>query len=116
MSRPSILVLLVQGLLLGCSSPSPDPYQPLTPECETCLLESGPAGCGDSYQACAGVTRCETVILCELRQQCYAQSSLSSCSRDRGCQDGASMQALDEAAGFEACARTICAEPCFFVD
>jgi len=105
------------GLALGsCSDPDPDPYQPLTEACDACLLEPGSEGCGDAYQACEEMESCEPVVLCELGQQCYTEPSRGDCSRTRGCESGADSTELEAAAEFEACARSVCAEVCSFVD
>lgn len=98
----------------GCADHDPDPYQPLTEACDACLLETGPDGCGDAYEACEELDSCEPVVLCELGQQCYTEPSSGDCSRTRGCESGADEAALEAAAEFEACARSVCAEVCSF--
>ena len=100
----------------GCSDHNPDPYQPLTEACDACLLEPGPEGCGDAYQACEELASCESVVLCELGQQCYTEPGSGDCSRVKGCESGANAEALEAAAVFEQCARSVCAEVCSYVE
>lgn len=100
----------------GCSDHNPDPYQPLTEACDECLLASGADGCGDAYEACEDLVRCEPVVLCELGQQCYTEPSSGDCSRVKGCESGADMTALHAASEFEECARSVCADVCSYVE
>ena len=102
--------------LIGCSDHDPDPYQPLTEACDACLLRTGSDGCGDAYEACEELESCEPVVLCELGQQCYTEPESSGCSRTRGCESGADSKELEAAAEFEACARSVCAESCSFME
>ena len=118
-SAPWVIVILrltVGVCVEACSSSNPDPYQPLSEACDSCLLEAGPEGCGDAYAICEALDECEAVVLCELQQQCYTESSDGSCSRARGCESGADTAELEASAAFEQCARSVCAETCDFVE
>lgn len=111
------IVIALVGLGSGsCSDHNPDPYQPLTDACDACLLQAGPGGCGDAYEACESLEACEPVVLCELNQQCYTKPSSGDCSRARGCESGADTEELEAAAEFEDCARSVCVEVCSFVE
>lgn len=100
----------------GCSGSDPDPYQPLSEACDACLLRDGGDGCGDTYEACEELAECESIVLCELGQQCYAEPSSGDCSRKAGCQSGADAEELRSSEAFEACARSVCADVCDFVE
>lgn len=120
MKRPiawTLSFLVVETVLISsCGSSDPDPYQPLSQACDDCLRRIGSTGCGDSYDACSAEPDCEDVVLCELLQQCYTEPSGDACSSDKGCQEGAPQSALERAASFEDCARTVCAAACDFVE
>jgi len=100
----------------GCSDANPDPYQPLSEACDACLLREGADGCGDTYEACEALADCESVVLCELGQQCYAEASGGDCSRKAGCESGADAEELASSEEFEECARSVCADVCDFVE
>ena len=101
---------------LGCSGSDPDPYQPLSEACDACLLRADEDGCGDAYDACEALAECESIVLCELGQQCYAEPSDGSCSRTAGCESGADEAELASSEEFEECARSVCADVCDFVE
>ena|SRR6187399_77177 len=110
------VIVMVGACALACSSSNPDPYQPLSEACDSCLLEEGSDGCGDAYATCEALEQCEAVVLCELQQQCYTEASDGDCSKVRGCESGADAEELEASAAFEQCARSVCAEICSFVE
>ena len=99
---------------VACSDPDPDPYQPLTEECDACLLELGTAGCGDQYRRCEAQRACDELVLCELKQQCYREPAASGCANVRGCEEDLTEQELELSEAFESCARQTCGQVCDF--
>jgi hypothetical protein len=116
-SRPAALAWFWAPLVVlqvACSDPDPDPYQPLTEECDACLLESGAAGCGEQYRECEALPACDELVLCELAQQCYREPAHGSCASVRGCGEGVTEQELELSEAFETCARETCGQVCDF--
>jgi len=112
----SAILLLFAGAPGGCGGHDPDPYQPLTEACDACLREPGSTGCGDTYQACIELASCESLVLCELNQQCYFEPSSSDCAAARGCETDIGSSEAELADSFEACARSTCREACDFAE
>ena len=112
-ARGGLWALLMMGQV-ACSDPDPDPYQPLTEECDACLLDRGTAGCGDQYRECEELPACDALVLCELRQQCYSEPADSGCAAARGCEDKVTQQELELGEAFEMCARETCGHVCGF--
>ena len=110
------LMVMLGACALACSSSNPDPYQPLSEACDSCLLDQGPEGCGDAYDTCEALDQCEAVVLCELQQQCYTESSDGDCSGRGAARVVPTRQELEASAAFEQCARSVCAEICAFVE